>query len=749
MNPFHLLTANPRRKEPCQITSFSTSTAAVDVIRKKKKPRKQKPVPERKHAEAERLKQVMSPNHSASPLLIEKSSIKTKRARERPKKKRPPPKEINITAALNDFKAILAKSAVDETSNKAYAALPPKLPPNNRARRNASQFIPMWLRREHSWRVAVLELLKLPTNFDSANNSRRNLSAALQGDFYHDSIPSFTEALKRGPPESLYAPLDILVKAGLSENVTAEKYRTTKRLRLQHKDFIAAMTEKQSQLDYHQKFYNIAAKDVQALNERLAALPSPTDKSSSLWDRTVNSMSSLFQSEQQRNEAALKEAAVAKQRSNLLKIIGEKEHGLWRHQSAMDAINVKLAMMKDELASPPLTDEEFAFIETAASSAMPAIAKAFADHIRDRHSQILEQYQTLDAKTDLTRPHDWFLHARLDRRKIIFHGGPTNSGKTYTALERLKKAGKGLYLGPLRLLAAEVYEKLTADGVYCNLYTGQERREIPFATHGAATVEMAVMTEEYDVIVIDEIQMINDWQRGFAWTRALLGSRCKEIHVCGGMEAVNVVRRIAEACGDEFEVCTYKRFSELQIAASSLSSQVDQVGSYKHVQAGDAIVAFSRDDIFAIKREIETNTEHKCCVIYGSLPPSTRSEQARRFNDPDSGYDILVASDAIGMGLNLNIRRIIFNSVFKNDGTGIVRLDHSAVKQISGRAGRRNSPFPVGGKPDGRRSIYPIGTTWLHRLTYMNLYPLSCFLRGNDTRSKGHGIPSPLPLDRN
>jgi Helicase conserved C-terminal domain len=77
---------------------------------------------------------------------------------------------------------------------------------------------------------------------------------------------------------------------------------------------------------------------------------------------------------------------------------------------------------------------------------------------------------------------------------------------------------------------------------------------------------------------------------------------------------------------------------------------------------------------------------------------ATRPEQARRFNDPDSGYDVLVASDAIGMGLNLNIQRIIFNSVYKNDGTGIVRLDHSAMKQISGRAGRRNSPFPIGGK---------------------------------------------------
>lgn len=114
------------------------------------------------------------------------------------------------------------------------------------------------------------------------------------------------------------------------------------------------------------------------------------------------------------------------------------------------------------------------------------------------------------------------------------------------------------------------------------------------------------------------------------------------------------------------------------------------------VQPGDCVVAFSRNDIFAIKREIETTTKYKCCVIYGKLPPQTRADQARRFNDPDSGYDVLVASDAIGMGLNLNIRRIIFNSIFKFNGEDVVRLSHSDIKQISGRAGRRNSPYPNG-----------------------------------------------------
>ena len=133
----------------------------------------------------------------------------------------------------------------------------------------------------------------------------------------------------------------------------------------------------------------------------------------------------------------------------------------------------------------------------------------------------------------------------MDKRKIIFHGGPTNSGKTYQALQSLKAAKSGLYLGPLRLLALEVYDDLTSAGIYCSLSTGQEKREIAFSTHRSATMEMANLTDNYDVVVIDEIQMLSDRDRGYAWSRALMGVRCKEIHVCGGSEAEEACRRIA------------------------------------------------------------------------------------------------------------------------------------------------------------------------------------------------------------
>ena len=107
-------------------------------------------------------------------------------------------------------------------------------------------------------------------------------------------------------------------------------------------------------------------------------------------------------------------------------------------------------------------------------------------------------------------------------------------------------------------------------------------------------------------------------------------------------------------------------------------------------------MAFGKNDIFAIRREIESSTPYKCCIVYGNLPPETRAAQAKLFNDMSSGYDILVASDAIGMGLNLNIRRVIFHTIYKSNGERIARLSHSAFKQIGGRAGRRSSPWAYG-----------------------------------------------------
>jgi ATP-dependent RNA helicase SUPV3L1/SUV3 len=204
--------------------------------------------------------------------------------------------------------------------------------------------------------------------------------------------------------------------------------------------------------------------------------------------------------------------------------------------------------------------------------------------------------------TDLKKPHEWYPLTRIMKRKIIFHGGPTNSGKTYHALQRLKEAdvsrGGGLYCGPLRLLALEVYELLNRQGISTSLVTGQEKKEIPGSTHVSSTLEMVSMTREYDVAVIDEIQMIADKDRGYAWTRALLGLRAREVHLCGGLEAEQLVRSLVASSGDEFVLQKYDRLSRLHIEEQSLR------GDYTQVQAGDCIVAFSKSDIFSIRRQV-------------------------------------------------------------------------------------------------------------------------------------------------
>ena len=125
--------------------------------------------------------------------------------------------------------------------------------------------------------------------------------------------------------------------------------------------------------------------------------------------------------------------------------------------------------------------------------------------------------------SDLTNPPNWYPAAREMNRKIIFHSGPTNSGKTFHAIERFFSAESGIYCSPLKLLAVEVFNKSNARGTQCDLVTGEERRcsrvDGEPSQHVACTVEMANMSQVYDVAVIDEIQLVKDYQRGWAWTR--------------------------------------------------------------------------------------------------------------------------------------------------------------------------------------------------------------------------------------
>ncbi|KAK3077405.1 hypothetical protein LTS18_010344, partial [Coniosporium uncinatum] len=290
------------------------------------------------------------------------------------------------------------------------------------------------------------------------------------------------------------------------------------------------------------------------------------------------------------------------------------------------------------------------------------------------------------ALADLRYPTEWFPATRKYQRTIHLHVGPTNSGKTYHALKQLEEATSGIYAGPLRLLAHEVFTRLNAKGRKCGLMTGEELRfpnDDPSDTPmRSCTVEMVPLNKQMEVAVIDEIQMIGDSHRGWAWTQALLGIQASEVHLCGEARTVPLVRELTAAMGDKLEIHRYERLSPLHMASGSLKGDLSQL------RKGDCIVSFSVMGIHALRKEIEKKTGKKVAIVYGSLPPETRAQQARLFNDPDNEYDFLVASDAIGMGLNLSIKRIIFETTQKFNGNTWTTLKVSEIKQIAGRAGR-------------------------------------------------------------
>jgi len=290
---------------------------------------------------------------------------------------------------------------------------------------------------------------------------------------------------------------------------------------------------------------------------------------------------------------------------------------------------------------------------------------------------------------DLRYPTEWYAGTRAIHRTIHLHVGPTNSGKTYHALQRLEAAETGVYAGPLRLLAHEVYTRMTAKGKNCALITGEERR-VPETEDGepsedlvtACTVEMVPLNVPLEVAVIDEIQMIGNAERGWAWTQALLGVQAKEVHLCGEERTVPLIKELCASVGEKLVVHKYERLSPLKVADESLNGKIGDL------RKGDCVVSFSVMGIHALRQQIERATGKKVATVYGSLPPETRAQQARLFNDPDNEYDFLVASDAVGMGLNLAIKRVIFEASNKFDGATRRTLSVADIKQIGGRAGR-------------------------------------------------------------
>ncbi|WP_119156237.1 helicase-related protein [Caldimonas tepidiphila] len=294
-----------------------------------------------------------------------------------------------------------------------------------------------------------------------------------------------------------------------------------------------------------------------------------------------------------------------------------------------------------------------------------------------RHSTELSALSELNSALAFQGYPDSFPLARRLGRKVSLFVGPPNSGKTHGAFERLARAGSGTYLAPLRLLALEGRDRLEARGVPCSLLTGEENVPSPGARAVSSTVEMVNTGEVVDVAVIDEAQMLFDKDRGWAWTQAIVGVPARELLIICSAYAEPAVRSLLGVCGEACETVEFKRKQHVQLLKTPVP--------LKSVTKGDAVVAFSRRDVLMLRDEI-AQRGHTVSVIYGALPPEVRRNEAERFAGEEA--DILVATDAIGMGLNLPIRRVLFSTMEKFDGVTERELNESEVHQIAGRAGR-------------------------------------------------------------
>ncbi len=276
----------------------------------------------------------------------------------------------------------------------------------------------------------------------------------------------------------------------------------------------------------------------------------------------------------------------------------------------------------------------------------------------------------------LHRFHETFPGARARERQLLFIAGPTNSGKTYAAFQHLAAAKSGVYLAPLRLMAAEFWDRMRSAGVPCSLITGEERFPDPEARHVSSTIEMLATDAEYDVAVIDEAQMIADKDRGWAWTQAIVGVNAKLVIFVGSPDAEDVLREIASRLGEPLTIQRTERLTPLEVADQPLDPD-------KKADDATAFISFSRRDVLAWKQTLGTT---ECAAIYGALSPEVRREEARRFAAGEA--KVVSATDAIGMGLNLPVKTIVFTTLTKWDGEKEITLSDSSIRQIAGRAGR-------------------------------------------------------------
>jgi ATP-dependent RNA helicase SUPV3L1/SUV3 len=329
------------------------------------------------------------------------------------------------------------------------------------------------------------------------------------------------------------------------------------------------------------------------------------------------------------------------------------------------------------------------FLQPLSLSETATPAEQVFDRIRQRVEHAVErrmeerQAERTRASINLAEYPDSFELARRMPRRFVALLGPTNSGKTHQAMEDLANARSGVYLAPLRLLALENYERLQGlelggRKLKVNLVTGEERRIEEGATHVASTVEMLDPSTAVDVAIIDEVQMLADRDRGAAWTAALCGVPAAVVYLVGAPEARRAIEALAQRLGCPLEIRMLQR-------KAPLTMEAQPVRKLKNLRRGDAVIAFSRREVL-MWRDMITELGMSVSTVYGNLSPEVRQAQAARFREGTA--EIVVATDAIAMGLNLPIERVVLTTVTKYNGVEEEELSPALTRQIAGRAGR-------------------------------------------------------------
>ena len=263
----------------------------------------------------------------------------------------------------------------------------------------------------------------------------------------------------------------------------------------------------------------------------------------------------------------------------------------------------------------------------------------------------------------------------IQSQKIIALLGPTNTGKTHVAIQKMLEHETGIFGLPLRLLAREVYEKcIEKVGVEkVALITGEEKIIPGTAQYFICTVESMPKDKEVDFVAIDEIQMCADRERGHIFTQRMLEARGTKVTMFLGSQ---VMASIINDLINEVEFEKKERYSSLSYSGIKKISRLDRKV---------AIIAFSIEEVYAIA-ELVRRQKGGAAVIMGSLSPKTRNSQVGLYQSGDVDY--LIATDAIGMGLNMDINEIYFSNLKKFDGKKTRRLNLIEMSQIAGRAGR-------------------------------------------------------------